>query len=447
MAMSYDLLSKLDESSESQSSYNIKVRVLKKWSIAQSEDKYQKPMLEMVLMDSERDTQMKLVNDINFPKTIFNFVPNEAILSHGNAQSHLIDVMGLLTGKGNTIEFMRNRKTCIYVVLELDDMKGNGKVRCTLWEEFATQIVKHIEEQPTSEYVIIMQFGVMGVSNTNYNTILLINPDLDVAKEFRQSVMMSNIPVSSMLLHISTEPPYSLQEDLLHNCVYKSVSQLNDSLENGNFATLGTVMDIDAKNGWWYKSCKYSINLKVADETETASFVVYDKEATKFLGLSASDLRVAQLTRGGIKEDYPSKIGGFLNKRFIFKVSVKLEDMNAFQPCKIVVLKLCADPPMIAAFIEHHKIFEQHVPLEMSELLSLTTQSEVASKNESNTNSAYLNTGGGGDTLCTPKRALFSREFSKDLADEYLNSTEHSSSKSRKIVMEKEVIPAEEDVA
>ncbi|MED6222716.1 hypothetical protein PIB30_067069 [Stylosanthes scabra] len=173
MVMCYDLLSKLDESSKSQS-YNIKVRVLKK-SIAQGEHKYQKPMLEMVVMDSEgfhiqcsirnplrrfyeadiiegkvysitkfllatndqkykptthacriyfkRDTQMKLVNDVNFLETIFNFVPNEAILCHGNAQSHLIDVMGLLTGKGNTIEFMRNGKTCIYVILELDDMK------------------------------------------------------------------------------------------------------------------------------------------------------------------------------------------------------------------------------------------------------------------------------------------------------------------------------------
>ncbi|MED6107019.1 hypothetical protein PIB30_010159 [Stylosanthes scabra] len=75
---------------------------------------------------------MKLVDDGSFPENIFLFVPNEVTLSHGNAQSHLLDVIGLLIGKGDTVEFTRNGKACIYIVLDLDDMKGNGKVRCTL---------------------------------------------------------------------------------------------------------------------------------------------------------------------------------------------------------------------------------------------------------------------------------------------------------------------------
>ncbi|MED6221056.1 hypothetical protein PIB30_050789 [Stylosanthes scabra] len=358
MCASYDLLSQLDETNDTQT-YKIKVRVLKTWSITHGEHKYQKPMFEMVVMDKEkykptthrcriyfkRDTVMKLVDDRSFPENIFHFVPNEVILSHGNAQSHLIDVIGLLTGKGDTVEFTRNGKACIYIVLDLDDMKGNGKVRCTLWEEYATKLVKHIEEQPATD------------------------------------VMRSGIEYTNVL-QIVADPPYSLEDDLLKNCAYKSISQLNNSLENGTFVTLGTVVGIDVRNGWWYKSCKqcftslkeeensyhcfkcdsfptthvprYSINLKVADDTETASFLLYDKEATKFICMFASDLRVAQLTRDS------------------------------------------------------------------------TTPSVNASTDVVDDASG---------SFCTPKRALFAPQFTKELVDEYPDSAENSSSKTRKVLL------------
>ncbi|MED6185652.1 hypothetical protein PIB30_059141 [Stylosanthes scabra] len=136
MSISYDMLSTLDDSIYTKA-YNIKVRVLKTWSITHSELKYQKPMFDMVVMDNEgcriqcsirnplrtffeddlregnvnsilnfslssndqkykptnhafriyfkTDTQMRIVNDVNFLDNIFHFVPNEVILSHNNA--------------------------------------------------------------------------------------------------------------------------------------------------------------------------------------------------------------------------------------------------------------------------------------------------------------------------------------------------------------------------
>ncbi|KAL4390911.1 hypothetical protein AHAS_Ahas03G0192400 [Arachis hypogaea] len=59
----------------------------------------------------------------DFPSNIFRFVPNDLVLNHTNAQSHLIDVMGLHTAKGDIIEFSRNGKKSIYFVIELDDME------------------------------------------------------------------------------------------------------------------------------------------------------------------------------------------------------------------------------------------------------------------------------------------------------------------------------------
>ncbi|XLU49282.1 hypothetical protein S245_044096 [Arachis hypogaea] len=87
-----------------------------------------------------------MVHDPSFPENVFRFILNDLILNHTNAQSHLIDIIGLLTAKGDIIEFTKNGKKCNYIVLKLDEMQGKGKIRCTLWEDFATKLVKRIEE-------------------------------------------------------------------------------------------------------------------------------------------------------------------------------------------------------------------------------------------------------------------------------------------------------------
>ncbi|KAL4288446.1 uncharacterized protein DS421_19g664540 [Arachis hypogaea] len=50
MATSFTMLKDLDASSDQQN-WRLKVRVIKKWSISAAEDKYRRPMLEMIVMD------------------------------------------------------------------------------------------------------------------------------------------------------------------------------------------------------------------------------------------------------------------------------------------------------------------------------------------------------------------------------------------------------------
>ncbi|XP_020974917.1 uncharacterized protein LOC110270293 isoform X2 [Arachis ipaensis] len=303
MASTYNYLKDVDASNDNLI-YRIKLRALKIWSLSPVQQKYVRPTLEFVAMDQlgdriqcsirnpqrrlfedelvegkiyticnfsvavndkkykatnhasriyfKRDTQLRLVDDPSFPENVFRFVPNEVILNHTNTQSHLIDVIGLLTAKGDIIEFTKNGKKSNYIVLELDDMQGKGKIRCTLWEEFASKLVKHIQEQPTSEYILIVQFakfnlfkGTMGISNTTYNSNLYINADFQAVKDFCKSV-----PPPNQLSQIATEPVYSIEEDLIDKSIYKSISKLKECIENGSFVTIGTVVAIDPKNGW-----------------------------------------------------------------------------------------------------------------------------------------------------------------------------------------------------
>ncbi|RYR73964.1 hypothetical protein Ahy_A02g008548 [Arachis hypogaea] len=106
-------------------------------------------------------------------------------------------------------------------------------------------------------------------------------------------------------------------------------------------------------NGWWYKGCKlcyralkedessyycmfydsfpnthvprFCVQVRVCDDTDNVAFVIYDKEASHSLCTSASDLRSS-------KDDIPDEINSFRRKKFLFKISVKLDDMNENMP-------------------------------------------------------------------------------------------------------------------
>ncbi|XP_025680299.1 uncharacterized protein [Arachis hypogaea] len=307
MASTFNNVKDIDASHDNLT-YRIKVRLIKIWTLSTAEQKFQKPMLELVVMDNQgdriqcsirnphrrlfeadltegkiytisnfsvaqndlkykatnhvsriyfkRDTQLRVVQDPLFLTHIFCFVPNEVILNHTNAQSHLIDLIGLLTAKGDIIEFTKNGKKSIYIVIELDDLRRNGTIRCTLWEEFVTKLVKHMEETPTSEYILIIQFakfnlfkGTMGISNTNYNFILHINGDFQEVKDFRKSVIISGVPAATQVSQIPGEPTYSLEEDLLNHSIYKPISELKDSIENGSLSLLARLYPLILRMG------------------------------------------------------------------------------------------------------------------------------------------------------------------------------------------------------
>ncbi|KAL4345611.1 hypothetical protein AHAS_Ahas11G0295700 [Arachis hypogaea] len=213
----------------------------------------------------------------------------------------------------------------------------------------------------------------MGISNTNYNSILHINANRKEVKEFRQSIIMSGVPPANRLSQLAAKPIYNLEDDLINQSTYKSISELKETIEEsdpnqkqgGNFATIGVVA-IDPKNGWWY-----NINMRVADDTEAASFLLYDTEAVKHLGVTTSDIRLAQLTKPSV---------GFEN----------------------------------------------------SELLSMQTDS-VQTHNGTRSPSVKI-LAADVDRYSTPKEKIISEGWSKKLIELYPDSSNASSSKCRKVV-------------
>ncbi|XLT87554.1 hypothetical protein HN873_009307 [Arachis hypogaea] len=89
----------------------------------------------------------------------------------------------------------------------------------------------------------------MGISNTNYNFILHINGDFQEVKDFRKSVIISGVPAATQVSQIPGEPTYSLEEDLLNHSIYKPISELKDSIENGSLSLLARLYPLILRMG------------------------------------------------------------------------------------------------------------------------------------------------------------------------------------------------------
>ncbi|RYR49387.1 hypothetical protein Ahy_A07g035871 [Arachis hypogaea] len=460
--------------------WRIKVRVIKIWFINLGEEKFRRPNLEMVVMDElgdriqcsvrnplrrlfeqelvegnvysvanfsielndqkykptnhtlrvffKRESQIRVLVDINFPNNIFHFVPNEMILNHDNPQSHLIDVIGLLTGKGDIIEFCKNGKKSIYMVIELDDMQSKGKIRCTLWEEFATQLVKHMEQYPNTEFIIIVQFAKFNLFKGIHEpwayliqtTTLLYTLTLILKKLRNLDKVSGTKGARCVFIHLKKMRIHIIAMNVIFILILMFLGNIFVLIQFHCFRLILSTR---------YHANIFCIQMRVSDETDSASFIVYDKEASKFLEISTSELRLRQISKGCSKDEFPVEINSFRGKKFLFKISVKLDDINAFQPCKITVLKLTEDPNLLTSFSSKYKTFD-NTPIENTELQSLQTDSTDNSKEISSQSCEIISLDGNDDFRYD------SGVTAKNLLDIFPDNATTSSSKCRKLSKE-----------
>ncbi|KAJ1384643.1 hypothetical protein SESBI_42359 [Sesbania bispinosa] len=414
MASRYDLICNVNGGSEHKI-WRIKVRVIRLWRSSYFKDNNNKPMIELVVLDEQggriqctvksihvylfensinegnvymlenlsvalnsgkykptmhefrmffkRETRVTLVEDSSIPLYGFSFVPFVEILNETKDDRRLVDVLGVVTGKGNLIEFKKEGKPCNYVVIELENIEGGLKLR---WS--------------------------VGVSNTTYNSKLFINANIPEIEDFQMRLKSSDSQQGIQFSQLSDHASLTLEEEFLERGVYKSIADLKE-----------VTRDIESEYNWCYRACKkcslglkldgsmfyckkcvthystfvtrYSIQLRVVDETDSASFILFDKEASNFLKIPAYKLRTSYIAKGGDKNRHPEEIDSFKDKKFLFKVQVKIQDMESIVPYVISISRLCFEDNIIASFEKKYQIEEVALIQDNSELLSQFTES------------------------------------------------------------------------
>ncbi|QHN96772.1 Replication factor-A carboxy-terminal domain protein [Arachis hypogaea] len=224
--------------------------------------------------------------------------------------------------------------------------------------------------------------GVMGVSNTNYNSKLFINVEFPAVRDFFARVNKLDPVDGQGIMPLVCDQPVSVEEDFLRLSVYKTIAEIKEHNQDAVFVTAGTIKEVETEFGWWYKGCKkchrglreleqrcfcpncirdygfyeprYSIHIRVIDHTDAASFILFDGKAAKFLGVFANDLRQSCVTKGVEKNSCPEEINKLRDIKFIFKVQLKMRNLNSYEPYVIHVLRMTNENSLVSAFLDKY---------------------------------------------------------------------------------------------
>ncbi|XP_061356029.1 uncharacterized protein LOC133300489 [Gastrolobium bilobum] len=363
MSSKYDFVKDLNPTKEE---WRIKVRVVRCWKVPSFNQKDFDDNVDMVLVDERGGrihvtakgtlptrheyrlsfnlrTDVKSIVDAKIPERGFDFAEFDVIEKESSdspyligdgigvlcyslsikilyigrkAETHVIccvDVIGLLSGIGEVREHVISGRNTKMVVVELDNLRGQ-KLECTLRESYVDEVQTFLAKNQSAQNVIILQLARI--------------------KGFR------GFP-------------------------RKFLTDIKNCIDATTCITYGIVKSIESKYNWWYKSCKecpysvcedfekwFSVQVRVVDNTDSASFVLFDRDCLSLLGVSAAELREQHFKRGADLEHYPEELNVLKDRSMLFKVNVKISNLNSYSEPKYHVAKVCISESIITSFLK-----------------------------------------------------------------------------------------------
>ncbi|RYQ90132.1 hypothetical protein Ahy_B09g096391 isoform A [Arachis hypogaea] len=376
------------------------------WKVPSYEKSYSQPSMELVVLDKEGSRIHCFIRSVHY--RLF-----EPILEEGK-----MFVLANFTMDSNTQKY-RPTKHSMRIIFKRDTLVSSADdiaisiesfdfvaTKEILSSNYASELVSLLDANKANEFIIVLQFakmkfynGVMTITNTNYTTRLMVNANLEVVKKFCQKLIGLGTKHSTTIDVIGWVVRYSPSEDFVSLTPYALIYQIKQTVEKSTYVTCGTVIDIDRDHAWWYKACRqctqglealtdqfycakcdvystifvarFCIQVRVVDESDTATFVLFENSASKFLGLTAADIRTSMLAKGYGRDHFPEQLNALVGKTLLFKLT-RHDSLNKFQACVITVSRICSDPEIIASLA-----LEKNIQLDA--LQKLTTATGVRS--------------------------------------------------------------------
>ncbi|XP_061342307.1 uncharacterized protein LOC133288541 [Gastrolobium bilobum] len=231
------------------------------------------------------------------------------------------------------------------VVLELDNLRGH-KLECTLWEHYVDEV-----QSFTFLFDILNSIGKVGLTNTKYTTRIVMDTKMPEIVEFKKRISGDGVESSLRMTQLFTQSSYSYESDFLKETEKKSISDVKLCGEVTTCITYETIKSIESKYNWWYKSCKkfpfsvcedfekwyckncqkhweyyyprFSVQVRVVDNTDSASFLLFDRYCVSLLEMSAGELRELHFKRGEDLDQFPEELNVLNEKSMLFKLNIK----------------------------------------------------------------------------------------------------------------------------
>ncbi|XP_019414181.1 PREDICTED: uncharacterized protein LOC109325982 [Lupinus angustifolius] len=198
----------------------------------------------------QKGTIMKNKELPEIPLYIYKFTTFEDILNGVVTSDVLVDVIGEFVD----IEMSQPESTPKKVVFIMRDQRGN-RISCTLWGQFATQLLKYEEDHKLDPIVVILTLAKIKeargchpvtIQNAMYSSKLYINDN--------------NIPeiqyFTSSMSQSSSCSQGGLQDKFFYNATVKTIGEIIHVCEESVSLTYGTI-DKLFSNGWYYEGCPH----------------------------------------------------------------------------------------------------------------------------------------------------------------------------------------------
>ncbi|XP_061371647.1 uncharacterized protein LOC133314222 [Gastrolobium bilobum] len=315
-------------------------------------------------------TDVKSIVDSDISSSKFDFVDYDIVEKETSDSPYLVDVIGLISGIGEVCDRVVSGRKTKMVVLELDSLRGH-KLECTLWEQYADEVQSFLANSDTHHNVLIVQLGrikcfrgKVGITNTKYTTRIVMDSKVPEIVEFKKCLSADGVESSLRMTQLSTQSSYSFEKDFLRETEKKSIRDVKLCGEVMTCITYGTIKAIESKYNWWYKSCKkcpffvcedfekFSVQVRVVDNTYFASFLLFDRDCMSLLGMSVGEVRELHFKRGADLDQFPEELNVLNEKSMLFKINVKQKDLNSYSEPKYQVSKICMSEDVISAFIK-----------------------------------------------------------------------------------------------
>ncbi|KAJ1438274.1 hypothetical protein SESBI_03174 [Sesbania bispinosa] len=298
--------------------------------------------MHLYKVNFEYHTRVVLIRDCTIPRFQFSFVSLADVMAPSFDNSYLVDVIGVLTGIGTEKE---------------------SKIECALFENYLDDLNAFLASGNTTNVVVVVQLakvksfkGKVSLQNSLHATKLIFNPDFDKAVELRKRLEENTESVSQPLSQIAEVPKLTMEEEFLTHTVMKTIEELKDSNEECCCIVMATIKHLIEGEDWWYKACRcgtsvfsdskmyycgtcnkhivsvfyrYRLKVCVIDSTDSATLVIFDRDAASLLDISCSDL--LESTSQPNDKSFPAEISTLVDQTFLFKVENKIVSNSRFE--------------------------------------------------------------------------------------------------------------------
>ncbi|XP_022032870.1 uncharacterized protein LOC110933982 [Helianthus annuus] len=345
------------------------VVILSKFGVGENKDLY-KVVVQPYKINFYRCTTVTPVRDWQGVEYGFNFRAYEDILQ-GEALNVLsVDVAGSVICCGDLQIFDRPPKQTKKMNFDTEDLEGKV-LRCTVWNDYALQIKDFISKVPPHELVMaVIQHGKCdyNIQSDKFATRIFMNEEIDEVNELRRRLILKfgQGSGSTSQTILSSQSVFPLHKEFVTDGVKKHVDEISEIENEMSCVVVATIKIVQEEYGWFYAACrkcfkkvmgkseylqnvenvsddilrlpatslvcikchtectsittKFKVQVPVHDESGSVSFVMFDRDVQKLLGLAVSDIRERQVKANDTR--FPHEIFRLVDKKAAFKTDV-----------------------------------------------------------------------------------------------------------------------------